>query len=311
MSEKEAEEAAAKKIKTQKIIAGVAGVSLASVAAYVAYNKYADEFIDKTLKSGTKFQTIDRGLVSSAGKAYARKLKGRDGRYYASYGFRDKIIYKGLYGKHLFSDLRTQSIVSIESSNTKDFKIPSRSKAASIFSDLYKNDSAFRSAVQTVANASQMQYEKDGARKQTLNMFRKGTRSMFDESGKNLTSNGYDLFNALLTSKYEPFQKDAAEKFYTKLKEAGYNAIVDMNDKKYSGYKTRNPLIIFDMDNVVQNQIREIGVQELNNAFVQQDLIRNSNQYLATIGIASGAYTLSKKAKNKNTISTPQKTKGG
>ena len=33
--------------------------------------------------------------------------------------------------------------------------------------------------------------------------------------------------------------------FYKKLQELGYSAIQDVNDKKYSGYNTKNPIIFF------------------------------------------------------------------
>ena len=57
--------------------------------------------------------------------------------------------------------------------------------------------------------------------------------------GKRYTS--YDQFNRLLVDR----NADSA-KFYNRLKELGYGAIQDMNDKKYSGFNTRKPLIFFE-----------------------------------------------------------------
>ena len=37
-----------------------------------------------------------------------------------------------------------------------------------------------------------------------------------------------------------------SDKFYSKLIEKGVNAVVDVNDKKYSGYKSKLPIITFD-----------------------------------------------------------------
>lgn len=41
----------------------------------------------------------------------------------------------------------------------------------------------------------------------------------------------------------------ADQKFYSKLKKAGYGAVVDINDQKFSGYNARNPYIVFDNKN--------------------------------------------------------------
>ena len=56
----------------------------------------------------------------------------------------------------------------------------------------------------------------------------------------------YDEFNRALVG----MQNRGPDKtFYAKLKAAGYGAIQDINDKKYSGYAARNPLIVFDNSN--------------------------------------------------------------
>ena len=53
----------------------------------------------------------------------------------------------------------------------------------------------------------------------------------------------YDNFNSGLV---EMRGSGADTKFYNKLKSAGYGAIQDINDMKFSGYNAKNPLIVFD-----------------------------------------------------------------
>ena len=60
-----------------------------------------------------------------------------------------------------------------------------------------------------------------------------------------LRKHGYDLFNILLGD-HDKSSADNANKFYDVLRKQGVNAIVDVNDKKYSGYNTKAPIIVFD-----------------------------------------------------------------
>lgn len=281
MTSQEAELAADKRIRMQKIIAGVAAVSVASIVAYKAYNKYADEFIDKTLKEGTKFQTIDakKASIFKGGK-YVPDLNERGGRYYASYGLRDTLTYKGLHGKTLLENISNTGVISISSHNTKDFKIPSRSKAASIFGQLYEEDSTFKEAVEKALQKSKPTTA-TFAQKRVL---KSGVKALTSTNGKKIQADGYNAFNVLLAS-----NPKLGEKFYTKLKENGYNALIDLNDKKYSGYKAKNPLIVFDMDSVIQDTIKYIGNEELNRAFAAQDVMRHGSLYLSQAGIYTAA----------------------
>jgi hypothetical protein len=73
----------------------------------------------------------------------------------------------------------------------------------------------------------------------------------------------YDNFNQALVGLARDDQGLSSGKtFYNALKEKGYGAIRDMNDLKYSGYRAKDPLIIFDKGAAKVNSVREL---DLNN----------------------------------------------
>lgn len=71
----------------------------------------------------------------------------------------------------------------------------------------------------------------------------KTAKSVYNDlvkQGKIQPSENYDQFNRSLVAR----DKNAKE-FYNELKNRGYGAIQDRNDKKYSGFGSKNPLIFF------------------------------------------------------------------
>ena len=85
-SAEEAELAAYKRAKAEKVLKIVAAGALAAGVAYAGY-RYVDRNIDKTIKVGTVLQNI-----SSNGD------KGVEDAFYAAYNPLDKLKYRGLYG---------------------------------------------------------------------------------------------------------------------------------------------------------------------------------------------------------------------
>ena len=285
------ENARKEKIKKALIIAGATTVTAA--IAYTAYKKYSDEHIDKILKSGTSFQTIDGAF----GSVKSVSSLGDRARYYASYGLRDQTIYKGLYGQAQLNSLRTPVLIASE--NTKNLSIPSRSKAASIFKELYESDTDFRESIINSVKQMSDDAEKIAITPKQRKLFKDASKTIADPNSKTFQTIGYDAFNVLLGRDTATSENSPAAKFYDRLKSAGYGAIIDMNDKKYSGYKSKNPVIIFDTDSIVQQSIKEIERIDVNKAFARQDLIRNGSSYLTTAGIYVGAGTAAVLASNR------------
>ena len=125
----------------------------------------------------------------------------------------------------------------------KDVKIASKSKCRQAFKDLWDNDESFREACKR--------------------------RGIGWEVGKFSYDKYYDSFNRELVGMRN---EGPAKQFYDRLKEAGYGAIQDVNDMKYSGYAARNPLIVFD------NKGGNIAVKSVKQ--ITEDLSKKGNSEL-------------------------------
>lgn len=149
----------------------------------------------------------------------------------------------------------------------QDIKVASRDKAVKVFDSLYKSDDDFRMAV--------------NKRIQGL--------------GAKNAKQKYERFNqALVGMKGQGPDK----KFYAELKKAGYGAIQDINDMKFSGYNARNPLIVFDNSkkNIMVRSVKEM-TGDLKRArdveFLKAQGEVASKYYLERVGpLAAGALTV-------------------
>lgn len=222
MTPEEAAKAASKRIKTEKTIAVVAGLTITAAAAYAA-NKYAKEYVDKTLKAGSKMQVI----ANTSDKNFDRA-------FYAAYKKGDRTKYKGIFAKN---HLGGENVHRFTLKADNDVKIASRDKAAKTFADLYKNDPEFRKAFQE-SNGS-MKFGTIGKLRETLN------KASGDMTDRQLKKHGYEAFNVGLVN-HDENGSSIAKKFYEALKKQGYDAIEDINDQKYSGYKSKSPIIVFN-----------------------------------------------------------------
>ena len=222
MTPVEAEHAASKRIKAEKIIAATAGVTVAAATAYVV-NRHIKERADGVIKAGTKLQVI-------AGEAD----KNFDRPFYAAFDKQDMLKYRGMYGNQLGG----KNVHKITMDASKDVRIASRQKAAEAFAELYKTDSEFRNAVTETSK----QLGTGGLQPQRDRVMRVASKTMTD---KQLRRAGYDAFNIGLVC-HTPENNEAHKKFYDALKSKGYDAIMDINDQKYSGYGSKKPVIVFN-----------------------------------------------------------------
>lgn len=66
----------------------------------------------------------------------------------------------------------------------------------------------------------------------------------------------YKAFNLSLVNHNQ--QEIAAQnRFYSELKKKGYNALLDYNDKEYSSYHAKRPMIVFDVDSVKLHSVTQ------------------------------------------------------
>lgn len=266
MNQAQAEEAAAKRIKTEKILGVAAGVTVAAVSAYVV-GKNISERSDRIIKSGATLQRISR-----------EQAEDLDRPFYTAYKKGDTEKYKGLYGNQITRWGGEAHQMKLKAD--ADVKVVSRDKASKVFADLYKNDSEFRDAFQK-SNDLMRENDQSPTRKRIKDI---AAGKMTD---KQLKRQGYDAFNIGLVNHDENGNK-AASKFYSKLKSMGYDAVEDINDKKYSGYNAKNPVIVFNRKNKisvseVKKMTNEQIVSNMKNIYYKQ--ILSSVAQMGTIAV--------------------------
>ena len=243
MTREEAEQAAAKRIRTEKFVAAAAVITVASAVAYAKHKGYTS---DKIIKENSEFQRIMRLDPN----AEIRK----DHRQYLSFDKKDNIKYKGFLGEHFKNQIEFENkvralddkkeladkIYDVTVRNNQEIKIASRKRAEDAFVNLFNKDPEFRKNLM------------DRAKEVNNEMgLQQATGKRLFEGGKTndrwVRTKAYDYFNSLLVDD-DAKSASNANKFYEALRKQGMNAVVDMNDKKYSGYNAKAPLITFDGD---------------------------------------------------------------
>ena len=267
MTREEAEQAAAKRIRTEKFVAAAAVVTVASAVAYAKYKGYTS---DKIIKENSDFQRIMR-LDPNA------ELR-KDSRLYATIDKKDKVLYKGMFADHLTkmkSD--NENIYDITVRNRKEIKIASEKRARDTFVNLFKNDKDFK-------NEFIERLEKDGyevSKGRLDGIFNKMLKDSNSLSDRELKGKAYDLFNVMLAEPGERTERNA-NRFYDALRKQGINAVKDINDSKINNYHAKLPVILFDTDyDYVKKRVMEASeIQENIDRYVNASS-KSSNKAIA------------------------------
>lgn len=280
-----------KKERTRKLLIAAGVITVVAAAAYVAHHKYVQEYVGTTLKSGLDLHTVksvtDLGILGSTGSVDS----GFDRQFYAAYKGFDRLKYRGIYGSTKLSGLfaANTKVYDVTNTLTKDIKVASRKEAAKVFADLYKNDEAFRNGL------SELSDKYDDAMKlapqfKTLSKFKFGSGHSYAD--KELLGKGYDAFNIRMSAMQLGGDKAGTsyQKFYDALKAKGYGGIFDVNDIKYSGYRSNSPVIIFDTESVTRKAVDELSRAKITNEGSMAMLLKDADTFLAQVGIGVGAY---------------------
>lgn len=152
--------------------------------------------------------------------------------FYTAYKEADKMAYQAMFGRQQPMDFfgipmgPAESKQIITAMVDKEIKVAGNNTGKRVFDALMRTNSDFRRDARKLLNSVDAQDFKR-------------MRSPF--------MSDYELFNgvALLDRNSSGLQKT----FYAKLKELGYGAVADVNDRKYSGYNTASA-IVFDRANI-------------------------------------------------------------
>lgn len=237
------------------------------------------QYVDGYLSKNTEFARIQ---TSKEFEKFA---------FYATYKQSDTNKYLGLFGKNLTSRaaaeakraekqaketgdkadldnakaLRERSdnlkVYQMKLSSTRKLKIPSDENAADITSKLLK-EKDFKDNV-----VASIQDSKEKMKRPTQQiLFSQAQKALEKDPGKMTSSEKKAVYKALnLSLTNHNAQEIAAQnRFYGELKKKGYNALLDYNDKEYSSYHAKRPMIVFDVDSVRLKSITEANPKVVN-----------------------------------------------
>jgi hypothetical protein len=261
------------------------------------------QYVDGYLKQGT---TLARIQTAENFEKFA---------FYATYKKHDTDEYMGLFGKNLMSrahgeakraekeaaasgseadlaraqELRNKAnntkVYQLKLEATKKLKIPSDENASDITAKLLK-ESDFKDNVL----ASLIDSKEKMKRPTQQVLFDRALNAMKKDPDK-LTSSEkvaiYKAFNLSLVN-HNKQEIAAQDRFYSELKKKGYNALLDYNDKEFSSYHAKRPMIVFDVDSVRLQSVTEANPKVVNKLYTRYNAERILKDIPAnTVGLVS------------------------
>lgn len=230
------------------------------------------QYVDTYLSTGTTFSRIQ---TTKEFENFA---------FYATYKKSDMDKYMGLFGKNLATRavgdakraekaanasgseedlanakaLRDRAdnlkVYQVKLETTKKLRIPSDENAGDITAKLLKEKDFKDNVVASIQDSK----EKMKRPSQQV-LFKQAQNALQKDPGRLSTSEKIAIYKALnLSLTNHNAQEIAAQnRFYGELKKKGYNALLDYNDKDYSSYHAKRPMIVFDTDSVRLQSVTE------------------------------------------------------
>ena len=247
------------------------------------------QYVDGYLAKGTTFARIQS---ANTFEKFA---------FYATYKRHDTEEYMGLFGKNLMDrakadakkaekaaeasgseediktarDLRDRAnnikVYQLKLDATKKLKIPSDENASDITAKLLK-ESEFKKNLE----ASIIDSKDKMLRPTQQILFRQAQNALKKDPDKMSASEKVAVYKAFnLSLVHHNAQEIAAQdRFYGELKKKGYNALLDYNDKEFSSYHAKRPMIVFDVDSVRLKSVTEANPKIVNKLYVRYNTER-------------------------------------
>lgn len=244
-SKKDAEIQAYKRIRTERALVIAGGMTAAALTAY-ALNVQKQKNIDQFIESDSLLGRVDSNADKSVYDAFYA---------FENQNTHDKNRYQGLYGlqtHNMGRDVYTKNIRVGESG----IKVASPNNAKKAMSELMREDPEYKNTVKRLIRRNSLNGSLNPKQKELQ------LKALRDLNNDRITDSVYDAVNINLAW-HDQTSERANQKFYTKLKESGYQAIKDMNDSKYSGYKAKNPLIVFDKSKVIVESVSKRNTSDI------------------------------------------------
>ena len=275
---------AEQRMRTEAVLAVVGTVAVTAVAIKVA-RRIGQDYVDQTFKSGKVIQNIGANPDANF----------KDTPFFAAVNRADKKAYGMMYpnekrgmAKRFAAQrgLQYQGIFNNQVKLTGDVKRASVANAQKIFYEKMDKDPQFKKEV--LDTLKKTNYSDSKAVNEYL------------QNGKHARKL-YDRFNQALAT---PQFQDAGihKKYYDEMKKRGYNAILDINDTRYSGYKkiSKSPTIFFGDDKWEKISSKKLSDTEIdaNIAKYAYGLIakQGAKNVSKIAGVAVGAKAISDQA---------------
>lgn len=255
-------------MRAELVVGTVAAVSVAVIATKAA-TRIGQDYCDKVIKSGVEIQNI-----GSNGKATFK-----DSPFYGAINRGDKLAYRMLY--------------------PDEKRDMAKASLGDAYDGIYNNKIKLTQNIKraSVKNARKALYDKMGSdpefKKDVLDTI-KSTTYGYDAENlfKSNPEKFYDKFNrALATPEFQ--NKGIHKKFYSELEKRGYNAVLDINDTRYSGYKlvAKNPTIFFGdgkWEKIGSKKISDIKIDDNKTKYSLAIKAKNYGKQAAEVAAAVG-----------------------
>ena len=216
---------------------------------------------DKTIKRGTTINTLSID---------PNRTKNTE-MFFAAYTPRDKAEYRALFNKPVKSANGLTCKYRIRNTVSEDIKVASEDSGIKEFKEIFKNDRDFYNFVtdpDRMRKAFLDERYKYSGYKET-----KSVLDAIDAGGASLTAKDVDklyrMFNFTMmydlpdvNPRLTDDVKQQREKFFKRMKQQGYSAVLDVNDSIYGGYKSQAPVILFDMEKIVPKDVMMTSVND-------------------------------------------------
>lgn len=123
------------------------------------------------------------------------------------------------------------------------------------------------------------------------------SKALSDLNKGKVTKSVYDAANMALIKRDALSDTDAFRKnFYDALTNKGYNGIIDVNDKKFSGYNSKSPMIAFNAGKkLVTNSVTKMSGEELTKSgMIEYGKLYGKQMAKKLIAIVGGSVAISK-----------------
>lgn len=214
--------------------------------------------------------------------------------FYATYKKHDSDEYLGLFGKNLISrakrdaadaekianasgseaDIAKAKELRFKADSTKVYqlklkattklRIPSDENASDITVKLLDEPEFKENLIASIADS------KTKMKRPTQQILFRQAENALAKDHTNLSNSEkvaiYKAFNLSLVN-HNAQEIAAQNRFYGELKKKGYNALLDYNDKEYSSYHAKRPMIVFDVDQVRLQSVKEANPKVVNKLY--------------------------------------------